>query len=272
MVYHRVGERLICHRCGARRSPPAHCPACASPKIRYFGAGTQRVEGEVQALWPAARVLRWDQDVISRQHDHADLLGRVRRHEVDIVVGTQMIAKGLDLPRVMTVGVVAADTLMHLPDFRSAERTFQLLAQVAGRAGRAAPGGLVIMQSYTPDHYCLRAAATHDYAAFYAEEILFRQAHRYPPFARLALFTYSHRNELVCQREAAALVDHLTEAGQRLALTDLEVLGPAPCFARRVRGEFRWQVLTRAPSLTPLLEDILLSPGWTVDIDPASLL
>jgi primosomal protein N' (replication factor Y) len=140
MVYHRVGERLICHRCGARRSPPARCPACASPKIRYFGAGTQRVEAEVAALWPAARVLRWDQDAVSVRRSHADLLGMVRRHEVDIIVGTQMIAKGLDLPRIMTVGVITADTVLHLPDFRSGERTFQMLAQVAGRAGRGAPG------------------------------------------------------------------------------------------------------------------------------------
>jgi primosomal protein N' (replication factor Y) len=272
MVYHRVGERLICHRCGARRAPPALCPACGSPKIRYFGAGTQRVEAEVARLWPRARVLRWDQDAITSQHSHADLLGRVRRHEVDIVVGTQMIAKGLDLPRVMTVGVVAADTLLHLPDFRSAERTFQLLTQVAGRAGRAAPGGVVVMQSYTPEHYCLQAAAAHDYAAFYAEEIAFRRAHRYPPFARLALFVYAHRNELVCQRETAALVEQLTEAGRRLGLADLEVLGPAPCFARRVRGDYRWQVLARAPSLAPLLDDILVPPGWVVDVDPVSLL
>jgi primosomal protein N' (replication factor Y) len=263
---------MICHRCGARRSPPAICPACGSPKIRYFGAGTQRVEAEVAALWPGARVLRWDQDAITRQQGHADLLGMVRRHEVDIVVGTQMIAKGLDLPRVMTVGVVAADTLLHLPDFRSAERTFQMLAQVAGRAGRAAPGGLVIMQSYTPEHYCLQAAAAHDYAAFYDEEIAFRQAHRYPPYARLALFVYAHRNELACQREAEALVGMLTEAGRRVGLDDLEVLGPAPSFARRVRGEYRWQALLRAHSLAPLLDDILVPPGWTVDVDPASLL
>jgi primosomal protein N' (replication factor Y) len=272
MVYHRVGERLICHRCGARRSPPSICPACGSPKIRYFGAGTQRVEAEVAALWPGARVLRWDQDAVTRHQGHADLLGKVRRHEVDVVVGTQMIAKGLDLPRVMTVGVVAADTLLHLPDFRSAERTFQMLAQVAGRAGRRAPGGVVIMQSYTPEHYCLQAALDHDYAAFYDEEIAFRRAHRYPPFARLALFVFAHRQELVCQREAAALAETLTEAGERLGLTDLEVLGPAPCFARRVRGDYRWQVLARAPSLTALLDDILIPPGWTVDVDPASLL
>jgi primosomal protein N' (replication factor Y) len=143
---------------------------------------------------------------------------------------------------------------------------------VAGRAGRRAPGGVVIMQSYTPEHYCLQAALDHGYAAFYDEEIAFRRAHRYPPFARLALFVFAHRQELVCQREAAALVETLTEAGERLGLTDLEVLGPAPCFARRVRGDYRWQVLARAPSLAALLDDILIPPGWTVDVDPSSLL
>ena len=192
MVYHRVGERLICHRCGARRSPPAICPACGSRRSAISGPAPS-ASRQVAAHWPGARVLRWDQDAITRQQSHADLLGKVRRHEVDVVVGTQMIAKGLDLPRVMTVGVVAADTLLHLPDFRSAERTFQVLAQVAGRAGRA-PGGVVIMQSYTPEHYCLQAALAHDYAAFYDEEIAFRRAHRYPPFARLALFVYAHRS------------------------------------------------------------------------------
>ena len=272
MVYHRIGEWMICHRCNARRRPPSTCPACASPRIRFFGAGTQRVEAEVESLFPTARVLRWDQDVISRRQGHADLLGRARRHEVDIIVGTQMIAKGLDLPRVTTVGVVAADTMLHLPDFRSAERTFQMLAQVAGRAGRRAPGAVVVMQSYTPEHYCLQAAAAHDYAAFYAEELAFRQTHRYPPFARLALFVYAHRSEVVCQREATTLTEILEEAGERLGLEDLDIMGPAPAFARKARDEYRWQVLARAPSLTTLLEDILIPPGWTVDVDPVSLL
>lgn len=272
LVYHRIGERLICHRCNYRQAPPTRCPDCSSHQIRYFGTGTQRVESEVAQLLPKARILRWDQDVISRRLSHADLLGRARRHEVDVIVGTQMITKGLDLPLVSTVGVVAADSMLHLPDFRSAERTFQMLAQVAGRAGRRAPGGLVIMQSYTPEHYCLQAAARHDYAAFYTEEIAFRQAHRYPPFARLALLVFAHHNELTCQREAEALAAKLTEAGIRGGLSQLEVLGPAPCFARKVRGEYRWQILLRAPSLVELLDDILLPPGWIVDVDPASLL
>jgi primosomal protein N' (replication factor Y) len=272
MVYHRIGERLICHRCGKRQAPPSTCPSCHSPKIRYLGAGTQRVEREVESLWPRARVARWDQDSVSRHHGHADLLDRVRRHEIDIIVGTQMVAKGLDLPRIMTVGVVSADTMLHLPDFRSTERSFQLLAQVAGRAGRRAPGGVVIMQSYTTEHYCLQAAARHDYAAFYAEEIAFRRQHRYPPFARLAKFVYAHSSEPACQREARALVEHLHEAGARLGVRDLDVLGPAPCFARRVRGAYRWQVVVRAHSLTTLLDDILVRPGWSVDVDPTSLL
>ncbi|MCC6626244.1 MAG: primosomal protein N', partial [Chloroflexi bacterium] len=213
-----------------------------------------------------------DQDVISHQRTHADLLAKVRRHEVDIIIGTQMIAKGLDLPRIMAVGVVTADTLLHLPDFRASERTYQLLAQVAGRAGRRSPGAVVVMQSYTPGHYCLQAAAAHDYASFYREEIAFREAHRYPPFSRLALFVFSHHNEQTCQREATALAEQLTEAGARRGIADLDVLGPAPSFARRVRGSYRWQVLIRAHSLTAMLDDILIPPGWTVDVDPASLL
>ncbi len=201
LVYHRDKLRLICHRCNHREHAPQNCPTCGSG-LNYFGAGTQRVEDEVKKLFPTAAVLRWDQDSVRRNGGHAAMLRRVERREIDIIVGTQMIAKGLDLPHVTAIGVIHADTMLHLPDFRSAERTFQLLTQVAGRAGRRAAGGSVVVQTFSPDHYAVQAAARHDYQAFYDEEIDFRRSHRYPPFTRLVRYLYRHLDEAKCAAEA----------------------------------------------------------------------
>lgn len=272
LVYHQDRHRLLCHRCNHREAPPRGCPACRG-QLQYFGAGTQRVEEEVRKLLPNARVLRWDQDSIRREGGHEPMLRRVERREVDILVGTQMIAKGLDLPMVTAIGVIHADTMLHLPDFRSGERTFQLLTQVAGRAGRRAPGSGVVVQSYTPDHYAIRAASRHDYAAFYTEEIDFRRAHRYPPFSRLVRYLYRHADESVCAAEADAmardLARHARAAGPNLRV---DLLGPTPAFASRVRGRYQWQIVLRADDLDPLLDGLPVRPGWSVDIDPQSLL
>jgi primosomal protein N' (replication factor Y) len=270
LVFHADRQRLLCHRCNHRESPPRGCPTCGGG-LNYFGAGTQRVEEEVRHLFPQARVLRWDQDAVRRQGGHERLLHRVERREVDVVVGTQMIAKGLDLPLVTAIGVVHADTMLHLPDFRSGERTFQLLTQVAGRAGRRAPGSRVVVQSYTPDHYAIQAAARHDYAAFYAEEIDFRRAHRYPPFARLVRYLYRDADEAKCAAEADVMARLLAgHAHARNIAADL--LGPTPAFASRVRGRYQWQIILRADDLDPLLDGLPSRFGWTVDVDPQSLL
>ena len=177
LVYHQDRERLVCHRCAYTEAPRRGCPLCEGP-LDYFGAGTQRVEVEVRRHLPAARVLRWDQDAVRRAGGADRLLRQVEHGEVDFIVGTQMVAKGFDLPRVTAIGVVNADTGVHLPDFRSGERTFSLLTQVAGRAGRRGPGARVIVQSYTPEHYAIQAAARHDYDGFFVEEIHFRRRHR----------------------------------------------------------------------------------------------
>ena len=270
LVFHADRQRLLCHRCNHRESPPRGCPTCGGG-LNYFGAGTQRVEEEVRHLFPQARVLRWDQDAVRRQGGHERLLHRVERREVDVVVGTQMIAKGLDLPLVTAIGVVHADTMLHLPDFRSGERTFQLLTQVAGRAGRRAPGSRVVVQSYTPDHYAIQAAARHDYAAFYAEEIDFRRGHRYPPFARLVRYLFRDADEATCAAEAEEMARRLARhARSRGAAMDL--LGPTPAFASRVRGRYQWQIVLRAADLEPLLDGLPTRPGWSVDVDPQSLL
>jgi len=270
LVFHADRGRLLCHRCNHREAPPPGCPACRG-SLNYFGAGTQRVEEEVRRLLPGARVLRWDQDSVRKARGHEGLLAKVERREVDVVVGTQMIAKGLDLPLVTAIGVVHADTLLHLPDFRSGERTFQLLTQVAGRAGRRAPGSRVVVQSYTPDHYAIQAAARHDYDAFFAEEIDFRRVHRYPPFVRLVRYLYRDPDEAKCAAEAEAMARLLARHARARSVA-MDLLGPTPAFAARIRGRYQWQVVLRTDTLDPLLDDLPVRPGWSVDVDPQSLL
>lgn len=271
LVFHQDRNLLICHRCDYRERPPGACPTCGG-RLTYFGAGTQRVEREVADMFGTARVMRWDQDTARKRGAPEAMLREVEERSVDIVVGTQMIAKGLDLPHVTTVGVINADAMLHLPDFRSAERTFQLLTQVAGRAGRRGAGEVVI-QTYTPHHYAIRAAARHDYDAFYAEEIVFRDQNLYPPFTRLVRFAYRHRDEARCAAEAATyahiLVQHVRNHAQ-VGIAD--ILGPTPAFAARIRDEYQWQIVLRSPEMEPLLPRLPTRPGWQVDVDPISVL
>lgn len=274
LVFHADRNALLCHRCGEREPRPRHCPVCdaEAAALAYFGAGTQRVEREVRALLPTARVLRWDQDVLSAKIDATQLLARIRAHEVDIIVGTQMVTKGLDLPLVTAIGVINADTMLNLPDFRSSERTFQLLTQVAGRAGRRGPGARAIVQSYTPEHYAIQAALRHDYADFYAEELDFRRRQRYPPFSRLARCTFRHADELICQREGDRLVVAFAEEADRAGLFDIDIMGPTPCFIAKIRDLYQWQVVVRGGPLEELLASAQIGPGWQVDVDPSSML
>jgi primosomal protein N' (replication factor Y) len=272
MVFHQDRGRLLCHRCNHRQLPPKTCEVCGG-QLDYFGAGTQRVEVEVKKLLPEARVMRWDQDSVRRHGGHDALLRKIEKQEVDIIVGTQMIAKGFDLPLVTATGVVHADTMLHLPDFRSGERTFQLLTQVAGRAGRRAPGGAVVVQSYTPEHYAIKAAANHDYQTFYAEEIDFRRMHGFPPFTRLVRYLYRHQDEAECTAEsedmARDLARHIKRSG---AIADL--LGPTPAFASRIRGKYQWQIVLRSSpdDMERLLDSLPARTGWCVDVDPQSML
>jgi primosomal protein N' (replication factor Y) len=269
LVFHADRGRLLCHRCNHREIPPTAC-ACGG-QLNYFGAGTQRVEDEVRRLMPGARVLRWDQDAVRGAGGHERMLRRVEHREVDVVVGTQMIAKGLDLPHVTAIGVVHADTMLHLPDFRSAERTFQLLTQVAGRAGRRTAGSRVVVQTYTPAHYAIQAAARHDYAAFFAEEIDFRRMHRYPPFTRLIRYLFRGPDDAQCAAESDEMA-RLIARHARASETEIDLLGPTPAFASRVRGKYQWQIVVRGRELESLLESLPIRPGWTIDVDPQSLL
>ncbi|MCL4395288.1 MAG: primosomal protein N' [Chloroflexi bacterium] len=272
MTYHGVGDQLVCHHCNRRDRIPTQCPQCGSARIRYFGAGTQKIEQEIQTAFPKARTLRWDWDVTRGRESHEAILEQFVRHQADILIGTQMIAKGLDLPLVTLVGVVSADTSLNLPDFRAGERTFQLLTQVAGRAGRSILGGRVIIQTYNPENYAVAAASRHDYAAFYEREIAFRREQKYPPFARLVRLTYAHSSDKHAQEEAERVRQMLAMRCAQLGLPALDVIGPAPAFFHRVRGQYRFQILLRGREPHALISDIALPLGWRVDVDPATVL
>jgi primosomal protein N' (replication factor Y) len=263
-------ERLVCHHCSHREPAPAQCPECGGWRIRHFGLGTERVEETVHESFPDARLLRWDRGTASGL-DHERFLQAFVDHRADVLIGTQMIAKGLDLPLVTLVGVISADTALHLPDFRAAERTFQLLTQVAGRAGRSRRGGRVLIQTYNPEHYAIEAASRHDYAGFYRQELSYRRQLGYPPHSRLIALRFSDRDPHRCRAEAERLGRWLAAESHRLGLP-ADLIGPAPCFFSRVLGRYRWQILVRAPDPRPLLHDIALPWGWSVDVDPIDLL
>lgn len=272
LTYHGEGHNLICHHCNYRLPMPDTCPECMSTRIKFFGIGTQKVQEVTEATFPGVRTLRWDRDVTGAAGSHERILEKFINHEADVLIGTQMIAKGLDLPLVTLVGVVSADTALHLPDFRAIERTFQILTQVAGRAGRSILGGKVIIQTYNPQHYCIQAASRHDYKAFYQQEIACRRELWYPPFSQLVRLVYVHRNARACREEAKRMHRILLHKIKRLGLPETDLVGPAPCFLTRLRGRYRWQIVVCSKDPYALLSGVSLPLGWRVDVDPVSLL
>jgi primosomal protein N' (replication factor Y) (superfamily II helicase) len=269
MSYHYDSEFLLCHRCNNHMAVPKICPRCHSTHIKYLGAGTEKLEMETAAEFPQARILRWDSDVLKEPGiSHQSIFETFRSGEADILIGTQIIAKGLDLSKVTLVGVVNADVGLYLPDFRAAERTFQLLCQVAGRAGRGSAGGRVIIQTYAPQHYAIQCAARHDYLSFYKQELEYRRQLGYPPFRRLAGLTFAHFNDERCQKEAEKMRDKLMNEIERRGLADISLIGPAPAFIHRLRGKFRWQLIVRATNPEELLRKVTINSGWSVNIDP----
>jgi primosomal protein N' (replication factor Y) len=264
-------RQLLCHYCGRRQPVPETCPVCWSASIRFFGLGTERVEAAVKRQFPAARVLRWDRDTARSRQVHEELLLAFAERRADVLVGTQMIAKGLDLPGVTLVGVVSADIALFLPDFRATERAFQLLTQVAGRAGRGMAPGRVLLQTLNPEHFCIQSAARHDYAAFFAAEVSARQRYGYPPFRRFVKLTFAHRARYTAQIEATVLGERLERLVAELRLPDTDLVGPAPAFLERLRAHYRWQLILRSPDPIPVLRALTrddLPHGWSVDVDP----
>jgi primosomal protein N' (replication factor Y) len=271
LTYHSVQRKLLCHRCRYSMHIPRNCPQCFQRHLRFLGVGTQRIEEEVNRFFPQARSLRWDRDVITRRYAHEEVLKSFRDHEADVLIGTQMIAKGLDLPEVTLAGIISADTGLNFPDFRSGERTFQLLCQVAGRAGRGVKAGKVIIQTYSPDNYTVQAAAQHDYRSFYDKEMEYRRRYSYPPFARLARLVYRHTNEASCRREAERVRLALEERAHKDTV-DFDLIGPVPAFASRARGRYQWQLFLRDPNPNRVLSQVSLPQGWTIDVDPVGML
>jgi primosomal protein N' (replication factor Y) len=271
LTYHRDDESLHCHHCGYRRGMLKSCPNCGGRRIGRFGTGTQRVEDELKALLPAARTLRWDWETTRKKGSHEIILSHFAHGRADFLIGTQMLAKGLDLPLVTLVGVVLADVGLNLPDFRAAERTFQVLAQVAGRAGRSLLGGSVILQTYLPENYVIRAAARHDYRGFIEQELQFRRRHRYPPYSRLVRLEYRHSSEEQAEREAGQMARKLKTWLASEKRSGTELIGPVPPFYARLGGQYRWQIVLRGPDPADLLAGRDLG-SWQVEVDPPSLL
>jgi primosomal protein N' (replication factor Y) len=229
------------------------------------------VEEELKHFFPEASVIRWDRDVTTRRYGHGQLLEGFRDRKADVLIGTQMIAKGLDLPQVTLAGVINADTGLNFPDFRSGERTFQLVCQVAGRAGRGLKAGKVIIQTYSPDNYVIQAAAKHDYLGFYSKEIDYRHRYCYPPFSQLVRLVYSHTDEKSCRLQAERIRDLILEEGSRKRMADFTIIGPVPTFAFRARGKYRWQLFLRGPDSSRILSELALPRGWTIDVDPVGM-
>lgn len=266
------GPDLLCHRCGYTRQMPGKCPNCGGGHIREYGLGSERVETEVNRLFPGARALRWDHDTTREKDAHDIILGHFSAHRADVLVGTQMLAKGLDLPLVTLVGIVLADAGLNLPDPFAAERAFQTLTQVAGRAGRSALGGRVVLQTFEPESPVVQAAAAQDYGAFYVRELAARRELRYPPFARLARLEFRHGDPAAAERAAVDLAARLSDRIRAEDRLETELIGPVPCFFARVGGIHRWQVVLRGPEPASLLYNLHGLDGWRIETQPVSLL
>jgi primosomal protein N' (replication factor Y) len=268
MVQHLELDGLSCHYCGYTRPMPTECPSCGSAHIRERGLGTQRLEGLARRLWPSARVLRLDRDAMRGPDSYLEIYEAFASGRADILVGTQMVARGFDLEGVTTVGVVDADLPLHFPDYRSAEAAFAMVTQVAGRAGRRGRPASVIVQTANPDHYSLRHARTGDYPAFYLDELPARQAFSFPPYAQLAVLTYSHREEEKAASVARDAAEELAAALVREGVEGVRLQGPAPAYIHRLRGEYRWQLTLRGEGLDRVRSLAPRGKGWSYDVDP----
>jgi primosomal protein N' (replication factor Y) (superfamily II helicase) len=280
LTHHKTGDQVLCHLCDYRAPAPAQCPACDSGEIRYWGLGTQKLEAEVRARFPNAPLIRMDADTMRARGAHEKALTEFREGRARILLGTQMIAKGLDFPNVTLVGVIQADTALHLPDFRAGERTFHLVTQVAGRTGRGDKGGRVLVQTFSPDHPAIRAAVKHDYAAFAAEELPLRELLHYPPFAAMIRLVIRGESEVLA-KEFAARLGQGVSAALESRQAQARVLGPAPAPTPRIKGKYRFQIQIQGPDGDKLRAAVreaeagLTAPHdveWIADVDPINML
>ena len=270
LVQHAEIDGLVCHYCGYSRAMPSVCDHCGSRNIRGLGMGTQRLESMVKKLWPRARVLRLDSDAAKGPDSYFDIWEAFSERRADILVGTQMVTRGLDLPAVTCVGVVDADLPLHFPDYRSAENTFALVVQVAGRAGRDGREARVVVQTSNPEHYSLRCAAAADYEGFYAAELPSRKAFTFPPFAELAVLTRTDADDARAAAVAREAAEELASGLLREGIEGIRVMGPSPAFIHRLRGEYRWQVTLKGDGLERARHLAPRGRGWSYDVDPVT--
>lgn len=279
MTYHKNGF-LVCHYCGKTKKQPNLCPKCGSKYVKFFGAGTERVEEEVRRYFKNARILRMDVDTTRAKDSHEKIYNAFKAREADILIGTQMVSKGLDFPNVTLVGILAADMSLNLPDYRAAERSFQIITQVAGRAGRGDKEGEVIVQTYTPEHYSLQYAKKYDYENFYEKEFTIRAMMGYPPFGRILLINGSGKNEDELRKQMIYLGEKVKEKAEEFG--GLEILGPTPCIIYRIKENYRWQIIIKgefSSKFSKSIKDILYDKANNVyndirvsmDINPNSL-
>ena len=278
VTFHKTQSRLICHYCNNRFKVPDRCSECNSGDFAYYGIGTQSVEDEVNKLFPLARCIRWDSDVSSNLSSHSEILEKFRSKEANVLVGTQILAKGHNLPGVTLVGAILADVGLNIPDFRSAERSFQLLCQVSGRAGRGEEKGKVIIQTYQPDHYSIVSASLQDYQRFFDIESQYRKKFVYPPYSKIIKLFYQNTSDAFAEREALRMVDELKSEQHNWGLQNIDIIGPIPGFPSRVRGHYRWQIILKGENPRLLLDRIYLRShqnsyaktpkGWLIDVDP----
>ena len=270
LVYHQAGTTLRCHHCGRAAPLASRCPACASPRIRYLGGGTERVEREVKDGFPGLRVGRLDRDVVEHRGAAERIIDAFADGRLDVLVGTSLVTKGLDIPSVTLVGIVSSDIALNLPDERAAERTYQLLVQAIGRAGRGTRPGRAIIQSYQPEHPAIRAAASSESDAFYDVELALRERFGSPPFGRLVKLTVGLADPAVAEQAATAMAKRLRERANQAGAA-VAVVGPAPAYIARRADRWRWVIVLRGADPTAVLDGGLDAP-WSVDVDPDSLL
>jgi primosomal protein N' (replication factor Y) (superfamily II helicase) len=270
LVQHAEIGGLVCHYCGYARAMPSVCDFCGSRNIRGLGMGTQRLEGLVKKIWPQARVLRLDSDIARGPDAYFQVWEAFSERRVDILVGTQLVTRGLDLPAVTCVGVVDADLPLHFPDYRSAENTFSLVAQVAGRAGRDGRPSRVVVQTSNPEHYALRCAAQGDYEGFYRDELPARKAFVFPPYSELAVLTRTDRENAKAAASASESAEAIATGLLREGIDGIRVMGPSPAFIHRLRGEYRWQVTLKGDGLERARHLAPRGNNWSYDIDPTT--
>jgi len=279
LTYHMKENKLKCHYCGHEENPVTVCPECNSTKIRYFGTGTQKLEAEIKKIFPQVTTIRMDVDTVSKKNSHENILNTFKNDKIDILIGTQMIVKGHHFPNVTLVGVIAADTSMNIDDYRADERTFDLLVQVAGRAGREKDEGKVIIQTYNPESFPIECAKKQDYESFYETEIILRKQLKYPPFCDIISMNVSSENE---QKLKNTIEEMYKELKKYFENQNINILPPMPCPIDKIKNKYRWRIIIKCKfdnniitGINRILENIYSKEKTTsinIDVNPTSML